>query len=204
MARSTSHKYLGNKKWVTVKEDKTDSSKATSSSNKKASSTKENTSNSAKSTAKGDTEKKTKNIEYNTLTGTLNLVPTDQSIRLNVGDTITIKNVGKYLSGKYYISDITRHISTSGYSLELTVFKPDFSETLKVKGTNNKKTKKVGSSNSNKTSKTHTVKKGETIYSISKKYYKNTTSYKKIKVKNTGKYLTSKSKLKIGQILIIT
>ena len=211
MARTTSHQYLGNHQWKTVKKDNTTTTKKTTksknTSTKKSGSTKSSkssTSNSSKNSAKGNTEKKTKTIEYNTLSGNLSLVPTNETIKLNVGDTIKIDNIGKYLSGKYYISEITRKISTSGYTLELQVYKPDFSDTMKISGSSSGKTRKVGSSNSHKTNRTHTVKRGETIYSISKKYYKNTTSYKNIKVKSTGKYLTSKSKLKIGQVLIIT
>lgn len=70
--------------------------------------------------------------EYNTLEGELNLVPTSKTIRIEVGQTIKIKGVGKFLSGLYYVSAVKRTIDKdSGYSISLTVIKTGFGSSLK-------------------------------------------------------------------------
>lgn len=70
-------------------------------------------------------------VEYNTLQGELSIVPTDNSLKMKVGDTIKLKGVGKYLSGLYFVSEIKRTIGSDGYNQTLTVIKTGFGDSLK-------------------------------------------------------------------------
>lgn len=70
-------------------------------------------------------------VEYNTLQGELSIVPTDNSLKIKVGDTIKLKGVGKYLSGLYFVSEIKRTIGSDGYNQTLTVIKTGFGDSLK-------------------------------------------------------------------------
>lgn len=70
--------------------------------------------------------------EQNTLTGDLDVVPSSKTIRIKTGDTISISGVGKYLSGQYYVTGISRKVSNSdGYSNSITVMKNGFADNLK-------------------------------------------------------------------------
>lgn len=79
----------------------------------------------------GSTEKKYNTIELNTLVGTISFVVNDKTIRLKVGDTIKLNGLGKYLSGNYYVKEISRIISDSGYSHTAVLVRPDFGSSLK-------------------------------------------------------------------------
>lgn len=70
--------------------------------------------------------------ELRTLVGDLAVRPTLKIIRLKVNDTIELLGVGKYLSGKYFVSNVSRTVSKdSGYSQSLTVLKNGFGDSLK-------------------------------------------------------------------------
>lgn len=72
-------------------------------------------------------------IEFNTLTGDLNLLATKKSIKVVINDTIKIEGLGKYLSGLYFVSSIKRTIdSSSGYSQSFSLTKTGFGNTLKT------------------------------------------------------------------------
>ena len=86
-----------------------------------------------KNSSRGKAEKKYNNIEINTLTGNLNYIVTPQTVKLSAGDTVKLKGLGKYLSGNYYVQDVTRQISSSGYTHSATLIKTDFGKTLKLK-----------------------------------------------------------------------
>lgn len=211
MARSSSRTYDPKTgKWSTNKESENGSSKKTTTTTDKKSgdSTNLKATSTDPSSSKGSSEKKQNNIEYNTLTGTLNYIPTKETIKIKVGDTITIKGIGKYLSGKYYVQDITRNISSSGYTNSATVIKTDFGDSLKDATTKGKETtkesKKVESTakSSNDSSKTHILKRGESLWSIAELYYKDGSKYNKIASANnvtTAQF----TKLPIGKKLII-
>lgn len=171
-----------------------------------------------KKNSKGSVEKKYNEIEIRTLSGTLNFIVTEQTIKLKAGDTVKLQGLGKYLSGRYYVQDITRQISSSGYSHSATLIKTDFGESLKVsssekksKKTKGKKTtksvssvKKVKSATSRKTARRkYVVKKGDCIYNIAKKFYKDGRKYDRILDSDTGKVVNPK-KLYVGQVLWIT
>lgn len=80
--------------------------------------------------------KKYNEIEIRYLTGELSLRPNAKSIRLNIGDTVKLNNLGKYLSGSYWISGISRTIDNNGYTQSLQVCKAGFGNSLKEQQTN--------------------------------------------------------------------
>lgn len=169
-------------------------------------------SNTDNKSATGSTEKKVNYIEINTLIGTLNFIVTPQTIKLKAGDTVNLLGLGKYLSGKYYVKDVTRSISSdNGYEHSATVIKTDFGSKLKkVSKKNSKKkkkkkkktTKKVKSSKSkSKTPKRYyVVKSGDTLYSIAAKYYGKGSNWEKISKANNN---VSCKAIKVGQKLVI-
>lgn len=85
-----------------------------------------------KKSASGKTEKKVNRKTIRTLEGQIEYVPNKTTIKINVADTIKLSNLGKYLSGKYYVSNITRTIDSSGYHQTATVLKTNFRKSLKV------------------------------------------------------------------------
>ncbi len=99
----------------------------------------------SKKTSKGAVAKEANKKTIRTLEGTLKVLPTVSTLKLKVGDTIKLSNIGKYLSGKYYITGIERsYDSSSGYSQTITVLKTNFRKTLKIK-TSSKDSKKQDS-----------------------------------------------------------
>ena len=166
------------------------------------------TSNSSdKNDSTGDVEKKYNTIEINTLSGSLSFIVTEETIKLKAGDTVKLNGLGKYLSGNYYVKDITRQISSSGYSHSATLIKTDFGKSLKVssskKSTKKKETKKVNSSTKADSAKrTYTVKKGDCLWNIAKKYYGDGRKYTKIYDANTSK-IANPNLIYVGQKLVI-
>ena len=160
-----------------------------------------------KDSSTGETEKKYNTIEYNTLSGTLNFISTNKTIKLKAGDTVTIKGIGKYLSGKYYVQDVTRSISSSGYSHSATLIKTDMGTSLKLSTTKaEKKTTKLVKSNAPSqeptAQRTYTVKKGDCLWNIAKKFYGNGALYTKIYDANT-KAIASPNLIYVGQVFVI-
>lgn len=220
MARSSSYTYDPKTgKWT---------KSTTNSSSSSSSSTTKNNKSTTKSTTKssgdnltstdsdsksstGSVEKKYNNIELNTLNGTLSFIVTEQTIKLKAGDTVKLSGLGKYLSGKYYVKDITRQISSSGYSHSATLIKTDFGKSLK-KSTSSSKKKSASKSSTKKTVKSsnessnakrkYTVKKGDCLWAIAKKFYKDGSKYTKIYDANTDK-VANPNLIYIGQVLII-
>ena len=110
------------------------------------------TGNSSSST--GATEKKYNYIEINTLVGNLQFIVTEETIKLTAGDTVTLKGLGKYLSGNYYVKEMNRNISSNGYSHTAVVIKTDFGTSLKSTTTTSKKTSKKPEKKVESTTKT--------------------------------------------------
>lgn len=212
-------------KWVEEKSDpkKKEGTKTGSGDDKKKKPTKTgggNLKGGKKSSSSSDADKKANQIELNTLKGTLNYIVTEETIKLNAGDTVRLKGFGKYLSRKYYVVDIRRTISLDGYSNSATVICTDFGESLKsiTKETKKKKSETAGQSStptadtkkekSSKTSKTtkktryYTVKKGDCLWSIAKKFYGSGSSYTKIYNANKGK-IKNPNHIKTGMKLVI-
>lgn len=162
-------------------------------------------SSSDKNNSEGKVEKQYNNIEMNTLVGTLSFIVTPETIKLKAGDTIEIKGIGKYLSGRYYVKDITRQISSSGYTHTATVIKTDFGKSLKISTVNNEKNpvEKVQSSpQSSNAKRTYTVKKGDCLWNIAKQFYGSGSDYTKIYDANTNQ-VVNPNLIYPGQILVI-
>ena len=123
--------------WKKVSDKKTSKSNNTSKSNtskKKSNDTsgKTNSSKTNKNSSAGSSKKKSNKRVLNTLEGAVTVVPTPTTIKIKPAQTIKISGVGSQLSGKYYVKDVTRTISSSGLSISLTVIKTNFRETLKT------------------------------------------------------------------------
>ena len=163
-------------------------------------------SSSSKNDSSGQVEKKYNYIEVNTLSGTLNFIVNEDTIKLKAGDTVKLNGLGKYLSGNYYVKDITRQISSSGYSHSATLIKTDVGSSLKTstKSKDKKKpVKKVTSSPSKSTAqRTYTVKKGDCLWNIAKKFYGKGSAYTKIYDANTNK-IANPNLIYPGQIFVI-
>ena len=206
MARSSGYTYDPKTgKWTKSTTSSKDNKK--SNDNKKSGNEDNLTSNSSdKNDSTGDVEKKYNTIEINTLNGTLSFIVTEETIKLKAGDTVKLNGLGKYLSGNYYVKDITRQISSSGYSHSATLIKTDFGKSLKVSSSKNstkKETKKVNSSTKADSAKrTYTVKKGDCLWNIAKKYYGNGALYTKIYDANTSK-IANPNLIYVGQKLVI-
>ena len=163
-------------------------------------------SSSSKNDSSGQVEKKYNYIEVNTLSGTLNFIVNEDTIKLKAGDTVKLNGLGKYLSGNYYVKDITRQISSSGYSHSATLIKTDVGSSLKTstKSKDKKKpVKKVTSSPSKSTEqRTYTVKKGDCLWNIAKKFYGKGSAYTKIYDANTNK-IANPNLIYPGQVFVI-
>lgn len=166
-------------------------------------------SNSNPQSSVGSAEKKYNTIEYNILEGQLKFIATKETIRLTAGDTVRINGIGKYLSGLYYVQDVTRQISQDGYSHSATLIKTDFGNSLKDTSTSSKD-KKVPEKKKDPPAKKpapvsqriHYLKAGECLWSVAAKYYGSGAQYPKIANAN-GISPSQYRRLPIGLKLII-
>lgn len=217
MARSSSYTYDPKTGKWTKKTTTTGGSSSGGSSKKNTSSSNSGSSNltssnSSKNSSTGSTEKKYNYIEINTLSGTLNFIVTEETIKLKAGDTVKLKGLGSYLSGNYYVNDLTRQISSNGYSHSATLIKTDFGKSLKTStSTTKKKTapkttkkeKKVTSTpKASSAKRTYTVKRGDCLWNIAKKFYGNGAKYTKIYDANTNK-IANPNLIYPGQVFVI-
>lgn len=106
--------------------------------------------------ATGKAEQEANDIEINILVGQLSFIATEDTIKIRAGDTVTLRGIGQYLSGKYYVKEMHRQISERGYSHNATLIKTDFGESLKP-------TVKKASSNSGSVPVATTTKKEVTV-----------------------------------------
>lgn len=160
-------------------------------------------SNPDKDTSSGAVEKEYNTIEFNTLSGSLNFIANNKTIQLKAGDTVIISGIGKYLSGAYYVKELTRQIGTDGYSHSATLIRTDFGSSLKSSNTSSSNAKEVSSSPSSKDAKrTYTVKKGDCLWNISKQYYGEGQQYKTIYDANTNQ-IVDPNLIYPGQELVI-
>lgn len=154
--------------------------------------------------ATGAAEKDYNLIEYNILTGILTFIGNEKTIKMKAGDTITLDGLGKYLSGDYYVQDVTRVINESGYSHTATLIKTDFGDTLKTSSKNDVKneTSTTDSTKSDGNGRVHILKKGECLWGLAVKYYNDGSKYKSIASANNippEQY----TKLQIGRKIVI-
>ena len=207
MPRSSSYTYDPTTgEWTKSTTDRGSSSSASSSVNSSSTGDNLTSSTSDKDSSTGSVEKQYNNIEVNTLSGSLSFIVTEKTIKLQAGDTVNIQGIGKYLSGKYYVKDITRQISSNGYSHSATLIRTDFGKSLKVRSsTTTKKAeeKKVQSTPKASTAKrTYTVKKGDCLWNIAKQFYGNGALYTKIYDANTNK-IANPNLIYVGQVFVI-
>lgn len=167
-------------------------------------------SNPRRNSSTGSTEKEYNEIEVNTLQGTLNFIATEETIKLKPGDTVKLNGFGKYLSGNYYVKDITRNISNEGYSHTATVIRTDFGATLKIRQIDPPAppppppaapVPSPAPADTTTPTRTYTVKKGDCLWSIAKKYYGNGNQWQKIYNANT--HLCGKPYKKKGVTIVI-
>lgn len=211
MARSSSYTYdpkTGEWKKSTTTSSSSSSSSSSTSSSSSSSGDNLTSSTSSSSSSTGSTEKQYNTIEINTLEGTLSFIVTEETIKLSAGDTVKIKGIGKSLSGKYYVKDVTRQISSNGYSHSATLIKTDFGNSLKTSTTSTKKTTAVketkvkSESTASTAQRTYTVKKGDCLWNIAKQFYGNGASYTKIYDANTNK-IANPNLIYPGQVFVI-
>lgn len=203
MARSSCYTYNNDTgEWTKSTTD--DSGGSSSNDKNKNSGNNLTSSTSDKDTGTGVVEKKYNTIELNTLNGTLSFIVTEETIKLRAGDTVKLEGLGKYLSGNYYIKDITRQISSNGYSHSATLIKTDFGKSLKVSGSSSKKQeqKSTSSPKADEAKRTYTVKKGDCLWKIAKQFYGNGAQYGKIYDANTNQ-IADPDLIYIGQVFII-
>ena len=149
-------------------------------------------------TSTGKTEQEYNGIELNTLEGGLSFIVTEETIKLKAGDTVKLNGLGKFLSGNYFVRDVTRQISSNGYSHRATLIKTDFGSSLKTNTTVTKKVtppkpkpqKKVPSpapAKTTKPKKTYTVKAGDSLWAIARKTLGSGARWQEIYNANTDK-----------------
>lgn len=167
-------------------------------------------SNPSKNSSAGSVEKKYNYIEINTLTGTLNYIVTEETIKLKAGDTVKLNNLGKFLSGNYFVKDVTRQISSNGYSHSATLIRTDVGSSLKSTTTTKDKqpvqktepSPKSPAKSGETAQRTYTVKKGDCLWNIAKKFYGNGAAYTKIYDANTKK-IADPHWIYPGQVFVI-
>lgn len=206
MARSSSYTYdpktgAWTKNSVSTTEDvpsKNNSQEVTNSGDNLTSS------NANKNSSTGSVEKKYNDVEMNTLVGTLSFIVTEQTIKIKAGDTVKLNGLGKFLSGNYYVKDVTRQISANGYAHSATLIKTDFGSSLKMTATEKKtEEQKIPSSPQASTAKrTYTVKKGDCLWKIAKQFYGNGADYGKIYDANTNQ-IANPNLIYVGQVFVI-
>lgn len=75
----------------------------------------------------GEADKQYIKAEFNALTGELRVNPTSTTICIKVNDTIRIEGLGRYLSGLYFVSGVTRSLSADeGYTHSFQLIKNGF------------------------------------------------------------------------------
>lgn len=120
-------------RWEVIKEDSNTSSKKKkkSTGGKDDSSGLSSASNDSKS-AKGKTTQKVNKKTLRALEGEVAILPLKKNIDIQVGDTVKMSGLGKYLSGKYYVSGRNVTIGTNAFSISLNVMKTNFRKQIKV------------------------------------------------------------------------
>ena len=159
------------------------------------------TNSSDKGSAQGVANKEYVEHEFFTLQGDCPLIPTLETVKIKAGDTVNCLGLGKHLSGKYFVDEVTRCIDNSdGYSHSILVQKNGFGDSLKNRPNNDKNrldtiAKVVGE-------RRHMVVKGDTLQSLALWYYGSVGYVLRIANANLLD-MNFKGQLTIGKELII-
>ena len=123
---------------------------------------------SSKGSAQGLANKEYVEHEFFTLQGDCSLIPNAKTARIKMGDTVSCLGLGKYLSGKYFVDEVTRTIDNSGgYSHSISVQKNGFGDSLKG-GLHDDRPKAVSKEVEGRR---HVVIAGDTLNSLALHYY---------------------------------
>lgn len=152
-----------------------------------------------KDSAQSKAEEEYNEIDYYNLQGSLSYIATPSTIKIKAGDTITIKGVGKYLSGNYYVVSVNRKLDSSGYSHTAEVVRMNFGSSKVSTTPTQPKPKEVPQA---PITRTYTVVKGDSLWSIAKKMYGNGAKYTTIFEANKDK-IKNPSLIYVGQVLTI-
>lgn len=89
---------------------------------------KESSNNFSNNAVLSEAQRKMMDAELMTITGDLKVLVTPDTNNVFIGDVINIYGIGIYLSGSYLVTDISRTVDSSGYSLSFSVSKTGFGE----------------------------------------------------------------------------
>lgn len=136
------------------------------------------------------------------LTGTANIVP---NLDVKVRDTVNMQGLGKYLSGAYFVEEVTFEITDRGIKQSLSVSKNAFGGSINSGNPSTTTTTQQAVTPSSSNKRTHTLKKGETLWSLAVKYYGNGTKWTYIAKANGINVNDDKRirSLKIGEVFVI-
>lgn len=81
--------------------------------------------------------------ELTYLTGDAEVEPNSVTFSTKAGDTVSLTGLGKYLSGLYFVTEVSIGITTSGLSLKYSVLKNGFGKSLKPYSEDNSSSDKV-------------------------------------------------------------
>ena len=160
-------------------------------------------------TAEGETDSKVNNNALDSLTGTLRYIATPKTIKIKVGDTITLQGLGKNFSGDYYVKEVSRNISKEGYSHTCKVSKADFLDNLTSAGGGSEAETSVVKNGGlpydekGYLQTIYTVSAGDTPYTVSKKYFGDGNMYYRLFDYTTGTRLDVTSQLVVGQQILV-
>lgn len=116
------------------------------------------------------------------LTGTAEVEP---NLALRVGHTVNLQGLGKYLSGAYYVEEITYSIGKDGIKQSLSLSKNAFGESINTPPplkeatttTPPKPAQQEVAKPKEEKKRTHKLKRGESLWSLAKTYYKDGTKW---------------------------
>ena len=122
-------------RWEVLKKDTSSTKKSKKTGGKDDSSGLSSASND-KQSAKGKTTQKVNKKTLRALEGEAVILPLKKNIDIQVGDTVKMSGLGKYLSGKYYVSGRNITIGNNAFSLSLNLLKTNFRKQIKISAKN--------------------------------------------------------------------
>ena len=143
---------------------------------------------SVKGSARGVANKEYVEHEFFTLQGDCALVPTTETVQVTAGNTVNCLGLGKYLSGKYFVDEVTRSIDNSGgYLHSIKVSKNGFGDSLKSglpDAPQNGGEPRPSSVQKEVEERWHVVAPGETLKMLAYRFYGNAYFWSRIAAAN--------------------